>query len=71
MKDSLSGLRHSARLPECREAVCFALELDCTYEEQIEFIDDVIRGSEKMCHFIDELTAYFEAHPVSDTVSST
>ena len=64
MKDALSGLRHSAR--GCLNAVklCVsALELDCTREEQIEFIDDVIRGSDKMCHYIDELGAYFDAHP--------
>ena len=64
MKDALSGLRHSAR--GCLNAVklCVsALELDCTPEEQMEFIDDVIRGSDKMCGYIDELIAYFDAHP--------
>ena len=56
MKDSLSGLRHSAR--GCLNAVklCVsALELNCTHEEQMEFVDDVIRGSDKMCACIDEL----------------
>ncbi len=70
MKDALSGLRHSAR--GCLNAVklCVsALELECTPEEQIEFIDDVIRGSDKMCGYIDELIAYFEAHP-SDAVNA-
>ena len=64
MKDALSGLRHGAR--GCLNAVklCIsALELECTREEQIEFIDDVIRGSDKMCQYIDELTGYFDAHP--------
>ena len=70
MKDALSGLRHSAR--GCLNAVklCVsALELECTPEEQIEFIDDVIRGSEKMCQYADELIAYFEAHP-TDAVNA-
>ena len=70
MKDALSGLRHSAR--GCLNAVklCVsALELECTPEEQIEFIDDVIRGSDKMCGYVDELIAYFEAHP-SDAVNA-
>jgi len=70
MKDALSGLRHSAR--GCLNAVklCVsALELDCTPEEQMEFIDDVIRGSDKMCGYIDELIAYFDAHP-SDAVNA-
>jgi signal transduction histidine kinase len=70
MKDALSGLRHSAR--GCLNAVklCVsALELDCTREEQIEFIEDVIRGSDKMCQFIDDLAAYFDAHP-AESVSN-
>jgi hypothetical protein len=64
MNDSLSTLRHAAR--GCLNAVklCVsALELDCTREEQIEFIDDVINGSDRMCGFIDELIAHFDAHP--------
>jgi len=68
MKDALSGLRHSAR--GCLNAVklCVsALELDCTPEEQMEFIDDVIRGSDKMCECMDELDVYFEAHPLGET----
>jgi len=70
MKDALSGLRHSAR--GCLNAVklCVsALELECTREEQIEFIDDVIRGSDKMCQLMDELIAYFDAHP-TDAVNT-
>lgn len=63
MQDSLAGLRHAAR--GCLNAVklCVsALELDCTPEEQSEFLDDVIRGSDKMCTLIDELGAYFDSH---------
>ena len=70
MKDALSGLRHSAR--GCLNAVklCVsALELECTPEEQMEFIDDVIRGSDKMCGYVDELIAYFDAHP-TDAVNA-
>jgi hypothetical protein len=64
MKDALSTLRHSAR--GCLNAVklCVsALELECTPEEQMEFVDDIIRGSEKMDQYMDELIAYFDAHP--------
>ena len=62
MSDSLSGLRHSAR--GCLNAVklCVsALELECTVEEQIEFLDDIIRSSDKLCLLIDDLNALFEA----------
>ncbi len=71
MKDSLSGLRHSAR--GCLNAVklCVsALELNCTHEEQMEFVDDVIRSSDKMCACIDELAAYFDSHPTPDSVQN-
>jgi hypothetical protein len=71
MKDSLSGLRHAAR--GCLNAVklCVsALELDCTHEEQMEFIDDVIHGADKMCACIDELSTYFDSHPAPDTVQN-
>jgi hypothetical protein len=70
MKDALSGLRHSAR--GCLNAVklCVsALELECTPEEQIEFVDDIIRGSDKMDLYMDELIAYFDAHP-TDAVNT-
>jgi hypothetical protein len=43
--------------------------LECTPEEQIEFIDDVIHGADKMCEYADELIAYFDAHP-SDVVNT-
>jgi len=69
MQDSLAALRHSAR--GCLNAVklCIsALELDCTHNERIEFIDDVISGSDKMCSLIDELAAYFESNPIIQTV---
>ena len=34
-----------------------ALDLDCTYEEQMIFIDDVIRASDKMGDLLDQLEA--------------
>jgi len=68
MQDSLAGLRHAAR--GCLNAVklCVsALELDCTPQEQSEFLDDVINGSDKMCGLIDQLDAYFDSHPIPQT----
>ena len=70
MKDALSGLRHSAR--GCLNAVklCVsALELECTPEEQMEFVDDIIRGSDKLDQYMDDLIAYFDAHP-TDAVNT-
>lgn len=64
MDNGLPVLRHSAR--GCLNSIklCVsALELPCTFEEEIEFIDDVIRSSEKMEGLMDELGAFFEAHP--------
>ena len=63
MQESLSGLRHAAR--GCLNAVklCIsALELECTPEEQIEFLDDVVKTSDKMCAVMDELEAFHNAH---------
>ena len=64
MQESLSGLRHAAR--GCLNAVklCIsALELECTPEEQIEFLDDVLKSSDKMCILMDDLDAFHAAHP--------
>lgn len=58
MDDSLSGIRHAAR--GCFNGIklcASALELPCTYEEQIEFVEDVIRASDQMCGLIDDLSA--------------
>lgn len=64
MDDGLPALRHSAR--GCLNSIklCVsALDLPCTFEEQIEFIDDVIRSSGKMAELMDQISAAFEAAP--------
>ena len=62
MQESLSGLRHSARGSLNAVKLCIsALELECTPEEQIEFLDDVVRSSDRICTLIDELAAFHEA----------
>ena len=58
MSQSLSSIRHSARGCFNGIKLCVsALELPCSHEEQVEFIEDVIRASDKMCGLIDELSA--------------
>lgn len=62
MQESLSGLRHTAR--GCLNAVklCIsALELECTPEEQTEFLDDIVRSSDKICTLVDELAEFHAA----------
>lgn len=68
METGLPALRHSAR--GCLNSIklCVsALDLPCTFEEEIEFIEDVIRSSEKMAALMDELGTYFDAHPAQIT----
>jgi hypothetical protein len=68
MQESLSGLRHSAR--GCLNAVklCIsALELECTPQEQIEFLEDVVKSSEKICALIDDLSAFYDAQTSPQT----
>jgi hypothetical protein len=63
MEESLSRLRHAAR--GCLNAVklCIsALELECTPEEQVEFLDDVLKSSDKMCALMDDLDSFHDAH---------
>lgn len=62
MDEGLPALRHSAR--GCLNSIklCVsALDLPCTFEEEMEFIDDVIRSSDKMAALIDQIAAAFEA----------
>lgn len=64
MENGLPALRHSAR--GCLNSIklCVsALELPCTFEEEIEFIEDVIRSSDRMVSLMDELGVFFDAHP--------
>lgn len=66
MDQSLSGVRHAAR--GCLNAIklCVsALELPGPPEEQIEFLDDVINASDKMCDLVDQLNALFEDPPAA------
>ena len=61
MGESPSGVRHAAR--GCLNAIklCVsALELPGPEEEQIEFLDDVIRSSDKMCGLVEQLNSLFE-----------
>jgi hypothetical protein len=71
MNDGLPSLRHSAR--GCLNSIklCVsALELPCTHEEEMEFIDDVIRSSDKMASLMDEFAAFFETHGAESGQSS-
>jgi hypothetical protein len=68
MSESISVLRHSAR--GCLNAVklCVsALELDCTRDEQIEFLNDVINSSDQLCGVIEELAVAFDAQGVAES----
>ena len=61
MDNSLSNIRHAARGCFNGIKLCVsALELPCSHEEQVEFIEDVIRASDKMCGLIDELAVAIE-----------
>lgn len=67
MDDTLPALRHSAR--GCLNAIklCVsALELPCTYDEEMEFINDVIRSTDKLVDVIGRLERYFESSPAAD-----
>lgn len=62
MDDGLPTLRHSAR--GCLNSIklCVsALDLPCTFEEEMEFIEDVIRSADKMGGLMQQIEAVFEA----------
>jgi hypothetical protein len=64
MDDALPILRHSAR--GCLNSIklCVsALDLQCTFEEEMEFINDVIRSADKMEGLMDEFAAFFANSP--------
>jgi hypothetical protein len=66
-ESSLSVMRHAARGYLNAVKLCVsAMELDCTREEHIEFITDVITSSDKMDLLMGEIAEYFEKHPVDD-----
>lgn len=71
MDETLPALRHSAR--GCLNAMklCVsALELPCTHEEEMEFIDDVIRTSDKLVDVVDRLDVFFSNAARSDQPSA-
>lgn len=56
MENSLSSIRHAARGCFNGLKLCVsALELPCTWQEQTEFVDDVIRATDKMNGLMDQL----------------
>ena len=64
MNEGLPALRHSAR--GCLNSIklCVsALELPCTHEEEMEFVNDVIRSSDKMVELMDQFAVFFETYP--------
>jgi hypothetical protein len=67
MDDGLPALRHAVR--GCLNSIklcASALELECTREEEMEFIDDVVRSSDKMIGLLDEISRVFESAPADD-----
>jgi hypothetical protein len=66
-ESSLSMLRHAARGYLNAVKLCVsAMELDCTREEHLEFITDVINSSDKMDVLMGQLEEYFDLHPIPD-----
>jgi hypothetical protein len=61
MDKSLSTLRHDAR--GCLNAIklCIsALDLPCTFEENMEFIDDVILSADRLDGLLEKIAAHFD-----------
>jgi hypothetical protein len=67
-KSALSSLRHAARgsFNAIKLCVC-ALDLPCTREEQLEFIEDIIRTSDQIDGVLDELVAAIDQAGASPT----
>ena len=62
VENSLSTIRHAARGCLNGMKLCVsALELPCEFDEQMEFIDDVIRATDKMAGLMDELAGAFDS----------
>jgi hypothetical protein len=61
MEESLPLLRHAARgcLNSIRLCVS-ALELDCTFEERVEFIQDIIASADKLDDLVQKVDNLFE-----------
>lgn len=71
MHDGLPALRHSAR--GCLNSIklcASAMELPCTPEEEMEFIDDIIRSSGKMIELLDSISQAFDAQAAPQTSPS-
>ena len=61
MDSSLSGLRHAAR--GCLNSIklcASAFDLPGPLEEQVQFLDDIIIASDKMCALVDQLSSAFD-----------
>lgn len=64
MENSLSGLRHAAR--GCLNSIklcASAFDLPGPVEEQVQFLDDIIVASDKMCALVDQLCSMFDHAP--------
>ena len=65
MPQTISSLRHAARGSLNAVKLCVsALELECTRQEQLEFLDDVIRSCDDLCGQVEELAAAFDIEGV-------
>lgn len=72
MSDSLSSVRHAIR--GCLNSIKLctsALELQCTLQEQIEFIDDVINSADNMSGLLDRLESLPQSDPPSEASDTT
>jgi hypothetical protein len=72
MSDSLSSVRHGIR--GCLNSIKLctsALELQCTLEEQIEFIDDIITSAGSMSGLLDRLESLPQCDPPSERSDPT
>lgn len=68
MHDGLPALRHAAR--GCLNSIklcASAVELPCTDEEEMEFIDDIIRSSAKMIELLEAISQAFDAQAAPQT----
>jgi len=64
MPESLSSLRHAARGHLNAIKLCAsAMELECTRNEHLEFITDVINSSDKLDEVMVQIGQFFEENP--------
>ena len=64
MTEALPNLRHSARGSFNALKLCAtALALTCSPAEQVEFLEDIIQASDKVCEVLEELARNLSIHP--------